>query len=210
MPKGKTVSPYDLSERRERAFGYFTKGWTNKDVAKKLKVGADTVARYRSEYEARIGEIAAANPGMLTNVIENSIRALEETDLVKKHAWDEYEKAGKDRIYECPECEAEIKVPAAASNVRNMWLNTVLKAQEQRHKIFGLFGVKAEFFSMVDKVRRVQDRLIEFMQRELCAEDRAKLEKFLTGEMQEDMAATRDLPALPAEVVDMVHAGDAD
>lgn len=198
MPRGRTRSRYRLSDRREIAYEKFMKGATVQDVSQDLNVSWDTAKRYKLEYEERIRSQAQANPSMLIEVINNTIRALEENDLIRKRAWTEYEEAGKDVAIECPNCEHEMVLPARPSSVRNSFLKTVLAAQEQRAKLYGLFGVKAEFYGQVQKIKALQDRLLAFMRRELCAEDRSKLERLLAG----TDADTVDLPALPVPTED--------
>jgi hypothetical protein len=198
MAKGKTKSEYSLGERRERAYELFMRGRTVIDVSRMLGVHYETASRYRQEYEQRIREVAQANPGMLREVLDNTVRALAELDQVRRAAWDEYEDASHPTVMVCPNCEAEIEIPAANRLVRNSLLNTLVKVQEQRSKLFGLFGVKAEFLSLVNSVRHVQTKLLEFMRRELCAADRQKLETLLLGELRPYMEADESFPALPS------------
>ena len=191
--RGRTRSRYRLTDRREIAYEKFMKGATVQDVADDLEVTWDTAKRYKVEYESRVQELARANPSMLIEVIQNSIKALEENDLVRKKAWDEYEAAGG-RVIECEHCASEILLPPTPSTVRNSYLKTILSAQEQRAKIYGLFGVKAEFYGQVQKIKSLQDKLLDFMRTQLCPEDRRKLERFIMGE-EGDIV---DLPELAA------------
>ena len=202
MPRGATNSPYRLSERREIAFEKFLKGWSNRDVAELLQVDADTVSRYRKEYQERLDVIARENPDMLVEVVKNTIQALEENDQIRVHLWDDYENAKADRAVECEECGAEIRIPRAPTAVQNQILATILKAQEQRGKLFGLFGVKQEFYLEVQRIKHLQDKLIEFMRRSLCAADKAKLADFLRGVEQ----PRGDVPEIPEALV----AGDVE
>ena len=74
--RGKTASPYGLGQRKSRAFERFLQGWTNAEIARELHVTADTVSRYRAEYEAQIHEQARQNPRLLLDLIPNTVRAL--------------------------------------------------------------------------------------------------------------------------------------
>lgn len=179
----------------------FMKGNSNKAVAEKLQVGADTVARYRKEYEERISEIAKANPGMLRKVIENTIVALEENSQIRQHAWEEYEALKAPRDVECPSCGASMAVPGGGATIRNQLLKTILAAQDQRARIFGLFGVKQEFFIMVQNVRIVQEKLTEFLRTRLTPEQRQEVESFMVNELGEYLGS--DLPSIPAEVLEV-------
>lgn len=185
MPRGSTASELSLHERREKAGKMFSRGASNSQVAKELNVHPDTARRYREEYEADLITSARNNPQMLTDVLLNTMRALDELDQVREEAWRMYEEALTD--------EGEPR-----HTVRQTYLKTILSAQEQRAKLYGLFGVKAEFFAHVQNVRIVQQKLIQFMQTNLCAEDRSKLEEFLTSEdVRRFMQQSGDLPELP-------------
>lgn len=197
--RGRTASPYSLGERREKAYEMFMKGRSNKEVAEALTVDPDTASRYRKEYEDRIEVIARNNPGMLLEVIQNTIRALEEIDHIRSTAWREYEEGANGGTQECPDCGSEVPGPAVGPQTRNQFLKTVLQAQEQRHKLFGLFGVKQEFFQLVQQVQDLQNRLLDFMQRELCANDRSKLEAYLSDLRGPTAAPMVTIPALPQE-----------
>jgi transposase-like protein len=172
MARGRTASSLRLGARRARANDLFIKGYSNAEVARDIGVGADTVARYRKSYDESIGEQARANPAMLRDVIANTMRALQELEKVRESAWSDYERATS---------------PA----IKAQFLNVVLKAQDQRAKLFGLFGVKAEYFLHVAQVRDQQDKLITFMTSHLCPADRIKLEEFLVMEFAGELS---DMP----------------
>lgn len=193
MPRGRTESPLDLTERKQLAFDRFAQGGRNAAIARELQVGADTVARYRAEYEASLHEVARDNPRLLQNVVENTIRMLNEADLIKSNAWERINNGDKVEYIsvECPECEEDIEVevthPISDQN-RTALLNTIMKTQDHKAKIYGVFGVKAEFLQQVANVKMVQELLIGWMRNNLCEADRDKLEEFMTtGEMAELM-----------------------
>lgn len=167
MPRSN--SDLSLSERRERAFTLFSRGWTNAKIARDLHVDADTVGRYRQDYEDRMAEVLHNDPAFLRDIASNTIRMLEENEQVRREAWERYESATSDTN-------------------RVQYLNTIVKAQEQRSKLLGVLGVKHEFLLHVQNVQRVQEQLISFMRAELCASDRDKLQTYLEG---------LSLPALP-------------
>jgi hypothetical protein len=161
------------------AFEMFLKGRTVTEVADAVGVAPDTASRYKAEYEQRWQEYARANPSFLRDILANTIRSLEELDTVRRSAWDRYENTVSDSI-------------------RAQMLNTVLKAQEQRAKLLGVLGVKAEFLALVNNVQIVQNKLLDFMSRELCAADRAKLERFMLTELREYLDVADDTLELEA------------
>jgi nucleoid-associated protein YejK len=171
------------------------KGWTAVAVAAELNVTEETARRYRQEYLDKIKQQAQANPSMLVEVLQNTLVALEENDQIRYHAWQDYDNCGGQEI-EC-DCGTMIELPPRPGNVRNALLKTILSAQEQRAKLYGLFGVKAEFYQQVQHIKTLQDKLLEFMRRELCPADRAKLLRFMEG--HEDMV---NLPAIPASSIE--------
>lgn len=188
MPRGQTESPYDLDTRKELAYRRFAQGYRNTQIAAEIQVTPDTVARYRAAYELDISDLARSNPRMLQDVVANTLRSLNEIDLVRHSAWERIEQGGRTELIECDNCEHEVEVqfPISDQN-RNSLLSTILKAQDQRAKIYGVFGVKAEFLQQVANVKIVQELLIDWMRANLCATDRAALEQFMLTELREYM-----------------------
>jgi hypothetical protein len=162
--KGKTKSKYNRTERKQRAFRYFLRGYTKADVAKNLKVSWDTADRYHKEWKQRAEEAAESNPAFLKDILVNTMQTLEELDEVRRETWHQYE-----------ECETH--------NLRQGYLSLMIKAQDQRARLLQLFGVKQEYFAHVQSVQLVQAKLIEFMRRHLCETDRTKMEQFFTNEL---------------------------
>ena len=165
MPRGRTSSTMGISARKEKAFTFFSRGWKNADVAREISVTPDTVKRYRDEYEATIREQAADNPRLLVNIVENTVRAINELDELRKAAWEDYE-----------------SVPAS-SPLRSQYMGKLIAINGDRAKLFGLFGVKQEYFMHVQNIQSMQNRLLEWMRVNLCAEDRTALETFIAGEL---------------------------
>lgn len=200
--KGKTKSPYGLSERRQRAYELYGRGRMPAEVARRLDVSLKTACRYRDEFEDSVRDEVRNNPSMMSEFLENTIRMLRENNMIRAEAWDQYELASSDRVYPCPEedCDGHVTVPSASHQTLNQYLNTITKAQDQRAKLLGLFGVKHEFFLHVQNVRIVQEALVTFLRDELCTADRAKVERFLTtGAVAEAFQATQGLPAIDVE-----------
>jgi hypothetical protein len=174
MTRGRTSSPLGLSARRERARELFSRGFTNADVAREILVSPETAARYRVTYEDELKETAKANPNMLRDILGNTVRTLRELDQVRAAAWQNYEASQTDAA-------------------KATFLNTALKASDQRAKLLQLFGVKAEYMSQVAVIQRNQEALIKFLaEGEWCDHDRMSVVSFL--ETQIDMT---DLDALP-------------
>lgn len=180
LMKGRAGSSFSLRERRERAYEMFAKGNRVSQVAKKLGVRWDTAKRYEKEYQVGLRSEAGKNPQMLQNVLENTIRTLEELDIVRRQAWADYEKC-------------------TSKQTRALFLNTVLRAQAQRNQLFGLIGVRQEYVLTINNVRIVQDRLLEFMSKHLCEKDKEKLERFMLEDLK-DYLDERP-PVIPAEIV---------
>lgn len=168
----------NLQERREEARALFLKGLTVAEVARKLGVTWDTANRYHELYEEWVEEEAGANPQLLSDVLKNTVQMIAELDQVRAAAWRQYH-------------------TAESKQTKLQALNTVRACQQDKAKLFGLFGVKQDFYVLVQNVKVVQDRLLDFLTRELCEEDRAKLEHFLQSpELQQYMGTNRDLPII--------------
>lgn len=167
---GGTKSPLRLGARRQRACEMFIEGASNVEVARALQISPDTAGRYRKLYEERINEQAVANPHLLREVLPNTIRSLAELDKVRAYAWQRANATESDTI-------------------RAQMMNVILKAQDQRSKLFGLMGVKQEALAFTMQVQKQQTQLIEYMQRELCIADRAKLEEFIVSTFANELAS---------------------
>lgn len=213
MPK--TKSKMSLSERREAAFKLFSRGYTNVAVAEELKVSRDTVKAYREKYDASIHAQAQANPNYLRDVVARTFQSLDELDQIREDAWKHMQRRKEKREFdiECPDCGSEFVFVAKldfeiSDQTRAQYHNVLLKAQDQRSKLFGVMGVKQDVMIAVMQVKMVQDKLLQFMADHLCAADREELETFLqTPELQRYMATSSLEPAkglleLPSEEVE--------
>lgn len=185
MPK--TKSKKNLSQRRERAFQLFARGYTNTDVKKDLNVSMETVAGYRKLFNERLHAQAAANPNFLSEVVENSMRALEELDHIRADAWQRMEPRKVKRVIECPECEhvwKETEIIEVSDQTRAQYHNVLLKAQDMRAKLFGVLGVKQEIFVAVMNIQVVQNKILEWLAENIEGDTREALAVFLeTPEM---------------------------
>lgn len=160
---GRTKSKLSLNERKQRAFRKFNKGFGPADAYhdKKLNISYDTARRYYKEWEAKARESARKDPDFLRDILANTLRALEELDEIRRAAWKEYSKGSLN------------------PQVRQSLLNTMLRAQEQRQKLMGVFGVRQEVFVYLQQFQLFQVQLLDFLKRKLCAEDREQLIEFL-------------------------------
>lgn len=184
----KSKSKLKLSQRREKAFSFFARGYTNTDVAAELKVHPDTVAGYRKLYEENLHAQAAANPGFLKDVLTNTIRNLAELDHIKAEAWKHMEPRKTKTTVECPHCEENFSVTETievSDQTRVQYLNVALKAQDQRSKLFGVLGIKQEVFAAVMQVSIVQQKLMEWMMEHLDNITRDELATFMEKELGE-------------------------
>lgn len=200
MPKSK--SKLSLGKRRERAFELFARGYTNADVKRDLGVGSDAVAGYRKLYNERIHAQAASNPGFLSDVLQNTLRILEELDQVRADAWKQISKDRTIRM-ECPHCERtfKIKVPLT-DQTRAQYHNVVLKALDSRAKVFGILGVKSEMFAQVQGVQYVQGKIIEYLTKNLPPQYREELATYMETELGEYFgnAPMLELPSVEVPV----------
>lgn len=180
MPvKTKRKHKMTRSQRIERACLLFSRGYTDSDVARDLPVSRNTAHAYRVIYEARLKEHVNENPRFLHDIIGNTRRQIEELEEVRRAMWRDYEDAKTGIEIECENCEEVMVIPIASMTTRNSIMANIIKAQDQRAKLYGVLGVKAEFFAMVAGVKALQDALLAFMSAELCPEDRVKLERYL-------------------------------
>lgn len=158
-----------IGQRKEVAFELFKKGYTNAETAREIGIHPDTVTRYRRAYEERLAEEVSANPHLLRDVLGNTLRSLEELDRVRAAAWKDYQEA-------------------TSATAKKGFLDLAIKAQSERAKLFGLMGVKQDTLVYINGVKEVQDKLMDFMTKELCPADRAKLEKYLQDTWADQLA----------------------
>jgi len=167
-----------IRQRKEQAAIYFRRGWTNAEVARSLGVGADTVARYRAEYEEQLRNEAASQPGLLRDVIKNAVESIRALDDLRAEAWDSATKEGLNEA------------------TKATFLGIALKAERQRADVLGLLGVKSDTTALYARIKAQQERLIEFMTNHLCEDDRRMLESFLVESFADDLEQITDLAGL--------------
>jgi len=208
MPKGKTRSSLSLRERREQAFRMYEQGYTPTEVAKELRVSRATAHTYKKKYEESIEEEARLHPGLMRDVLANTIRSLRELDRIRADAWKRLNEKRVHKYVECPDCGSDFDVVVrepASDQSRVQYHNVLIRAQEQRAKLFGVLGVKQEVFVMITQVKLVQDRILNFLQNNLCPHDRENLERFLLSD-PEIVAYMASPGYIDAEVVGEIAA----
>ena len=194
----KSKSKLKLSQRRERACELFARGYTNVAVAEELKVNKDTAANYRAFYEERIQAQAAANPGFTSDVLQNTLKVLEELDQVRSDAWQQIHRDRKIRI-ECPSCEHVFTFKVALTDqTRAQYHNVILKAVDSRAKVFGILGVKQEMFAQIQNVQYVQTKIIEYLTKNLPAVHREELADWMERELSEYLGSGGSVIDLPS------------
>jgi transposase-like protein len=150
-----------IRQRQEAAYTFFKRGYTNAEVAREIGIHPDTVTRYRRKYDEELQEAVRESPHLLRDVLGNTLRSLQELEEVRQAAWRDYQEA-------------------SSATAKKGFLDLAIKAQSERAKLFGLMGVKQDTLVYINGIKEVQDKLMDFMTRELCPADRAKLEKYLT------------------------------
>lgn len=198
MPRGVNRSGLNRTQRLERAFAYFDKGYGNADVTRILKISRETTRKYRRLYEEDIQTRVSENPRMLTDVLGNTIRVIGEIDLVRKDAWARLDDDKRKRSHRCPECGCHHRL---AANEATAFQKVILDAADKRMRLFGLLGVKQEYFIHVQRIQLLQTKIIQFLETELCDEDRRKFEQFLQREV---MSSTDD--AMEVEAHELISA----
>lgn len=158
-----------IGQRKEVAYELFKRGYTNAETAREIGIHPDTVTRYRRSYEEQLQAEVNANPHLLRDVLGNTLRSLEELDRVRAAAWKDYQEA-------------------TSATAKKGFLDLAIKAQSERAKLFGLMGVKQDTLVYINGVKEVQDKLMDFMTKELCPADRAKLEKYLQDTWADQLA----------------------
>lgn len=206
MTKGKTKSKKTLRQRKEEAFRSFAQGKTIEEVARSLKVSRQTASSYKKKYEAALEAEATADPRLLQDVLKNTIRSLRELDMIRSDAWARLEERPRRIDVECPECETEFAATVVlppSDQSRVQYQNVLLKAQDSRAKLYGVMGVKQEVFVAITNVQIVQNRMLDWMGRHLCAQDREALADFLESELSEYMPSTNAIGILDVESVEV-------
>lgn len=176
MPRGRTSSPLSRSARLERASNLYARGYSIADVARELSVSPDTASRYKKQYDESLKDQARLNPDLLQDVLRNTFQSLRELEQVQQQAWTRYEGAQTDQT-------------------RAAFLNTALKAQEQKAKLFQLFGVKATFLAKVAHIQAQQRAFITFLgEANFCDRDRDLIAEFLASQV--DVSDLTQIPEI--------------
>lgn len=203
MPKSK--SKLGLSQRRERAYELMAKGWTNAAIARDLGVHVDTITGYRRKYEESLHAQAAANPNFLRDVLTNTIRSLTELDMIRADAWKHMEDRTIRTPVTCPHCEEEFTLKErieVSDETRARYHGILLKAQDQRAKLFGVLGVKQEVFIAIMQVKVVQDKILEWLATNVQGDLRESLATFLETELSEYMGTANPLTAIDTTAIE--------
>lgn len=166
-----------IGQRREAAWELFKRGYTNAEVAREMGIHPDTVTRYRRLFEATLAAETAANPGLLRDVLGNTLRSLEELDAIRTMAHKDYQES-------------------TSATARKGFLDIMVRAQSERAKLFGLMGVKQDTLVYINGVKEMQDKLMDFLQRELCSADRRKIERFLVETYSDQLGGVDTLADL--------------
>lgn len=194
-----------LKQRREKAFELFLKGYSDAEVAQRIKVTRQTASNYRRKYEQSVHAEARNNPALLREVLANTMRSLQELERVRSEAWRSMEDRLVEHEFSCAECGAENIVSFTeplSDQARTQYLNVLLKAQDQRAKLFGVIGVKADMLVAVAQVKIAQEKLIEWMAHNLEGATREALANFLENELSQFL----DAGAGPMAALDVVDA----
>ncbi len=195
MPRGRTRSSLNRSQRIEEAHKLFARGFSNADVARELKISADTATTYRRLYEEGLTKQAASNPQIFSEVLRNTQRALIELDQVRSDAWAQIRKLREYSVgTECPECgfafTAALEIPINDSN-RTKYHKIILAAQHERAQLHQLLTNRTEVLIKHENTRIVQEKILAWLGSNLALSDREKLALFIETELSEYM---RELP----------------
>jgi hypothetical protein len=169
----------------------------------------DTAGAYRKSYNERIHAQAAANPNFLAEALDRTMQSLSELDLIRADAWKHLEDRTVRGEFQCPECEHEwttkVKVPVP-DQTRAQYHNVLLKAQDQRSKLFGVLGIKQEMLAGVMQIQYVQGRIIEWLAQNLEGDTKEALAQFLESELGDYMGTPGNGPlgVLDVESIEVV------
>lgn len=204
MPRGRTRSKLSLKQRRTKAFDLFNKGYDDAEVARRCSVTRQTANNYRKIYERQIHEEARQNPTLLREVLANTMRSLKELDQIRSEAWKNLDDRKIVESVECYNCGEEIEFTLfhpVSDQSRSQYLNVLLKAQDQRAKLFGVIGVKADMLVAVAQVKIIQQKILEWMATNLEGAAREALAVFLENELAEYLNEQSPMNAL--DVIDV-------
>lgn len=209
MARGKSRSKHSRSERIEIASEYFRRGYGPTEVARKLKISRNTAARYKEIYEERLEARAAKNAHQFNNHPLNAQRMLDELEEARRLAFDEFKKADRKAMVTCEHCEEEMIIAVPDPDVKAKFLALILRAQQDRSKLFGALGVKADVLAAISAVKFVQEQMLKWMTDNLCVADREKLMAFLMSpEMAPYMGKQDSLPIIDGDSWEL-EPGDA-
>lgn len=204
MTRGRNGSGLSRSQRIEQAYKFFARGYSNADVARELRIHADTATSYRRLYEEGLAKQAASNPHIFSEVLVNTNRALIELDQVRTNAWEQIQ--GKRKApFECENCgeTSEIELPISDQS-RVQYQNVILKAQHERALLYQLLTSRTEVLIKHEHTKIVQEKIIGWLKDNLSITDREKLAIFIETELTQYMG---ELPAgQPNDANDIVDA----
>lgn len=138
------------TRKRAQACRLFSEGYMPRDVAEKVEVSYRTAIVYQKFYQKKMQRAVIRNKDFFDKVVEHTLQELDvlagQAKWIKEIAEDEEEPSG-------------VRI-SAFSQLR--WIN------EQRQKLKRLLDQKVEITHKVEEIRVRQDRIINFMEDELC------------------------------------------
>jgi hypothetical protein len=114
-------------------------GHTNADIARIKGISAGTVRSYINEWEVWIKEKAVENPEMFNQVLENSLKFIDNYDFMLKNAWEVHDES------------KDAGVPAT----RLASLKLIQEITAQKARFYQLLGPRVET-NYLDKARRAE------------------------------------------------------
>lgn len=197
MPRGRTRSSLNRSERIERAYELFARGYTNADVARELRVSPDTVTSYRRLYEEKLRNTAESNPNLFNEVLLNTQRQIVELDQVRKDAWAQI-RQNRRVSFTCENCGEDgfIDIPISDAN-RSKFHKTILTAQQMRAQLHQLLNNRTEVLIRHENTQIAQRKILAWMKDHLPLEMREQLAMFIETELTPLMG---ELPAGPSSL----------
>lgn len=197
MPRGRTRSKLNRSQRIEQAHELFARGYSNADVARELLISADTATAYRRLYDKGLRDAADSDPMIFNEVLLNTKRALIEIDQVRKDAWAQI-RATRKVTGECSNCGEEVvfELPITDAS-RSKHHKTILTAQQMRAQLHQLLTNRTEVLIRHENTQIAQRKILAWMKDHLPFEMREQLAMFIETELAPLMG---ELPSGPSSL----------
>lgn len=181
--------------RRHKAYVLFAHGASRTEVASELDITWRTAHRYWGAYQSRLKKRVAENADYFDKILDHTF---EELDILRDQAAILREVIKESRQRGIP---GDDSFEPGSPGLRIAAIRELHKNNQQRMQLKRLLDQRIEITTKVTMARERQNRILRFMENNLCQRCAPVLEEQFTKEFEEMVAADKELTNLQTKTV---------